>query len=41
MVNLIFVLVDGFRSFADVTNERVSTGQSFFAFAGVAVKVPQ
>jgi hypothetical protein len=28
-------LVDGFRSFDDATNERVTTGQSFFGFGGV------
>jgi hypothetical protein len=27
-------LVDGFRSFNDATNERVASGQSFFAFGG-------
>jgi hypothetical protein len=32
---IICVLVDGFRSFNDATNERVTSGQSFFAFGGV------
>jgi hypothetical protein len=27
-------LVDGFRSFDDTTNERVTAGQSFFPFGG-------
>jgi hypothetical protein len=33
---IICVLVDDFRSFNDTTNERVTSGQSFFAFGGVA-----
>jgi hypothetical protein len=32
---IICVLVDGFHSFNDTTNKRVSSGQSFFAFGGV------
>jgi hypothetical protein len=35
IVFIICVLVDGFRSFNDATNERVTSGQSFFAFGGV------
>jgi hypothetical protein len=32
---IICVLLDGFRSFKDATNERVTSGQSFFAFGAV------
>jgi hypothetical protein len=35
LVDIICVLVDDFRSFNDATNERVTTGHSFFAFGGV------
>ena len=38
---IICVLVDGFRSFNDATNERVTSGQSFFALVVLAVKVSQ